>query len=109
MMYVPPDFRSIINGRIGRTDGVALDLCVGRFAKGQFRAGCLWRGRQFPGQCRMDSAHDRWYLSSFLFLTGVSAGKEDIVDRLLEIPATDTTIQNRSGATALYTIHPSSL
>ena len=36
----------------------------------------------------------------------VSAGKEDIVDRLLEIPGTDVTIQNRNGATALYLPHP---
>jgi len=54
----------------------------------------------------MDSAHDCWYTWSLLFLTGVSAGKEDIVDRLLEVPATDATIQNRNGATALYTIYP---
>ena len=32
----------------------------------------------------------------------VSAGKEEIVDRLLEVPETDVTLQNRNGATALY-------
>ena len=36
----------------------------------------------------------------------MSAGKEDIVDRLLEISETDVTIQNRNGATALYLPHP---
>jgi len=35
-------------------------------------------------------------------MIAVSAGKEDIVDRLLEIPETDVTIQNRNGATALH-------
>jgi len=39
----------------------------------------------------------------------VSAGKEDIVNRLLEIAETDVTIQNRNGATALYLPHPSFL
>jgi len=32
----------------------------------------------------------------------VSSGKEDIVERLLEIPKTDILIENRNGATALY-------
>jgi hypothetical protein len=32
----------------------------------------------------------------------VSAGKEDIAERLLEIPETDVLLQNRNGATALY-------
>jgi hypothetical protein len=32
----------------------------------------------------------------------VSAGKEDIVDRLLTIAETDVLLQNRNGATALY-------
>ena len=32
----------------------------------------------------------------------VSAGKEDIVERLMEIPTIDVLIQNRNGATALY-------
>lgn len=32
----------------------------------------------------------------------VSAGKEDIAERLLEIEGVDVSIQNRNGATALY-------
>ena len=31
----------------------------------------------------------------------VSSGKEDIVERLLDIPETDVVIQNHNGATAL--------
>ena len=53
----------------------------------------------------MDTPYDRWYVFSrgeWVGLIVVSAGKEDIVDRLLEIPETDVTIQNRNGATALY-------
>lgn len=46
---------------LGRTNGVALDLRTGRFAKGEFRAENPWRGRECTGQCRMDSAHDCWY------------------------------------------------
>ena len=41
-----------------------------------------------------------WRLGGVMVMV-VSAGKEDIVDRLLEIPETDVTIQNRNGATAL--------
>lgn len=51
----------------------------------------------------MDASHDCWYcLAEKTELIVVSAGKEDIVDRLLEIPETDVTTQNRNGATALY-------
>jgi ankyrin repeat protein len=38
-------------------------------------------------------------------MISVSSGKEDIVERLLEIEAIDVLVQNASGATALY--HPS--
>jgi len=50
----------------------------------------------------MDAFNDRWYSNSYGNLTdSVSSGKEDIVERLLEIPETNVLIQNRNGATAL--------
>jgi ankyrin repeat protein len=39
-------------------------------------------------------------------MIAVSSGKEDIVERLLDIEATDVVIQNRNGATALYLPFP---
>ena len=57
----------------------------------------------------MDAPYDCWYVfprGEWVGVIVVSAGKEDIVDRLLEIPGTDVTIQNRNGATALYLPHP---
>lgn len=51
----------------------------------------------------MDGSYDcrcSQVLSVLMYL--VSSGKEDIVDRLLQIPETDVLLQNQNGATALY-------
>jgi len=48
-------------------------------------------------------------ISLRIFSYSVSSGKEDIAERLLEIPDTDVVIQNRNGATALYQISLHSL